>query len=56
MKASDVVDAAKEQGYSRATVYRAREELKGQVVNTMGRKHRENCWALAGTVDDVAGE
>lgn len=56
MKAGDVVDAGKEQGYSRATVYRAREKLEDQIVNTLGRKHRDNCWALAGTDDDVAGE
>lgn len=56
MKAADVVEAGREMGYSRATIYRSREELKGQVVNTAGRKSPNNCWALAGTADDGAGE
>jgi KaiC/GvpD/RAD55 family RecA-like ATPase len=49
VKPSDVVAAAAAEGYSRATIYRAR-ELLDQVVNTKGRKSRGNCWALPSTV------
>jgi hypothetical protein len=42
-----LVDAAEEAGYSRATLYRVRKEMEGQIVNTLGRQNPENAWALA---------
>lgn len=42
----DVVSAAQEQGYSRATVYRARTTLESRIKNTAGRKAPENQWEL----------
>jgi putative DNA primase/helicase len=54
----DVIAAAADAGYSRATVYRAREELKGEIVNSKGRRHPQNGWVLAGlddSEDDVTG-
>ena len=44
MKVSDIVEAAKEQGYSRAMVFRVREMLQDVVVNTLGYRHPDNCW------------
>jgi hypothetical protein len=46
MKVSDIVEAAKEQGYSRAMVFRVREMLQDVVVNTLGYRHPNNCWRL----------
>ena len=45
MKVSDIVNAGKEQGYSRAMVFRVREMLQ-DVVNTLGYRHPNNCWRL----------
>lgn len=47
VRVDSVVDAADEAGYSRATLYRARKQLQGQIVNTQGRRHPDNAWALA---------
>lgn len=55
MAPKDVVAAAAEAGYSRAMVYRARESLQGEIVNSKGRKHRENEWMLAG-LDEADAE
>jgi putative DNA primase/helicase len=44
---ADVVKAADEAGFSRRTVYRAREALEGRILNTEGRQHPDNCWMLA---------
>lgn len=40
------VEDAQEAGISQATLYRARAELEGQVVNSLGRKAPGNCWQL----------
>lgn len=48
MKPKDVVDLGEEAGFSRALVYRAREELKAVVKNTTGRKNPENVWVWMG--------
>lgn len=42
-----VAAAAKEAGYSRATLYRVRDELADRIINTKGRKHPANAWSLA---------
>jgi hypothetical protein len=47
MKPKDLVDMAKEMGFSRAVVFRARDTLDGTVINTEGRRHPQNRWALA---------
>ena len=55
----EVVEAAQEVGYSRMTVYRAREALGEQIVNSKGRKNPGNCWQLASSAvseDDVREE
>lgn len=49
----EVVEAASEAGFSRATIYRAREGLKGEIVNSKGRKHPANGWMLAGAEFDL---
>jgi hypothetical protein len=43
-----ILELAEAAGYSRATVFRARQALAGQVVNTGGQRNPENQWTLAG--------
>lgn len=52
VKPKQVIEAAKDAGYSRATIYRVRETLKGKIVNTGGRKSPDNFWQLAFTEED----
>ena len=42
----EIVAQAEAEGFSRRTVYRAREILGEQVIDTEGHKHPENRWAL----------
>jgi hypothetical protein len=44
---AEVKALAEEQGFSQATLYRARRELGSVVVDTHGRQHPHNCWTLA---------
>lgn len=44
-----VLEDAQEADISRTTLYRVREELEGQIINTLGRKATGNCWQLADT-------
>jgi hypothetical protein len=54
VKPADIVLAAKETGYSRATVYRARKLLGGLVIDLGNRPHDPNKrWALAATLPKV---
>lgn len=43
---SAVVEAAREAGYSRDVLYRARRTLEGRVVSTAGRQNPDNRWVL----------
>jgi len=43
-----VVEAAREEGYGRDTVYRARRALEGRVRNTQGCRSPENLWERVG--------
>jgi hypothetical protein len=43
---------AREAGFSRTTLYRARRVLRAQVLDTHGPRYPDNKWALA---PDVAG-
>lgn len=54
VKPGDAVAAAAAEGYSRAMIYRARDVLSDQILNTKGRKSKGNCWALAATIDAPA--
>jgi len=47
MRPKEIVELAKEAGYSRSVVYQARELLEGQIVNTSGKQAPNNRWALA---------
>jgi len=47
MKPKEIVELAAEEGYSRRGVYRVREQLAEQIINTGGRQDPNNCWALA---------
>jgi hypothetical protein len=53
VKSSDIVAAATAEGYSRAMIYRAHDADK-RILNTVGRKGRGNCWALASTIEAAA--
>jgi hypothetical protein len=49
MKPQDIVTMAmEEKGYSRATVYRARDILEGEIESVQGRRSPNNHWALEG--------
>lgn len=43
----EIVAAANEAGYNRRLIYKAREELAGEIVDTRGRRHPGNQWVLA---------
>ncbi|HNS52696.1 MAG TPA: AAA family ATPase, partial [Anaerolineae bacterium] len=47
LKPQEIVERAEAEGFSQRTVYRSREKLGGQIVDTDGHKHPENRWALA---------
>jgi hypothetical protein len=48
----EVIELAHEQGFSESTVYRARRQLGDQVIDTQGKRHPNNTWALANEVED----
>jgi len=56
VKPSEVVEAAKEEGWSRSALYRARKGLEGQVVDTKGRNDPHNRWALPGMIEGETDE
>lgn len=43
----EIIAAAKLAGYSRAMIYRARETMKTEIINTDGRRAPGNKWSLA---------
>ena len=47
-----VIEAAKDAGISRATIYRVRDQLKAEILNTGGRRSSTNRWRLAADGDD----
>ena len=47
MSPKQLFELASQEGYSRSVFYKARTLLEGQVVNTKGRQHPNNQWALA---------
>ena len=48
MKPKKIVGLAAEEGYNRRLVYRAREQLGDEIVDTANSHDPNNCWALAG--------
>ena len=48
MKQRDVVEMAKEAGFRKGVVYRAKGELEGVVVDTEGKFSPHNMWSLNG--------
>lgn len=46
MKPKEIVKLAKDVGFSRGVVYRAREQLAGVVADTEPHRHPENRWGL----------
>ncbi len=47
MQPKTLIEMGAAAGYSRRMIYRAREELGAQIVNSHGRQHPSNGWALA---------
>jgi len=48
----DLIEMGEEKGFNRRMIYRAREELGGELVNTGGRRSPQNKWALVGWDDN----
>ena len=48
MKPKEIIELAEQEGVSRATVYRARDHLGDQIINTGGRNSPSNKWELSG--------
>lgn len=46
IKVKQVLSAGEAQGFGRDTIYRARKDLEGRVINTKGNRHPANQWAL----------
>jgi hypothetical protein len=44
LRPAEIVERGADQGFSRAMIYRARDELGASITNTHGRKHPENAW------------
>ena len=55
MTPKEIVEKAAEFGFSRRTLYRARETLSAQIHNTLGRNHPDNTWELR-SGDDPSSE
>jgi hypothetical protein len=47
VKPKEIVRLAAEEGFTQGVVYRARKALEGTVVDTAGKRTRDNRWALA---------
>ena len=52
MTPKEIIAKAGDEGFSRASVFRAREQLGTRVRNTGGRKSPENEWELVGRDDE----
>ena len=48
MRPKEMMELGKEYGFKQTTIYRARKELEGIVVNTAGKKVRGNSWEYVG--------
>jgi len=42
-----IIELGREEGFGESTIYRARKQLGGRVIDTKGYRHPENCWMLA---------
>ena len=56
MRPGELVKLGEEQGYSRNTVYRARNRLGQKIADTVGHQHPDNIWKWAGPEDDLQTE
>jgi hypothetical protein len=52
VKVQEVVELGLEQGFSRATIFRARSEMSRYIQNSHGRKSPDNAWFWAETRED----
>ena len=48
MQPKEMMELGKEYGFKQTTIYRARKELEGIVVNTAGKRVRGNSWCMWG--------
>ena len=44
VRVKDVLEAAGQEGFGQAMVYRARKALAGHILNSEGRRSPKNCW------------
>jgi len=54
VKPKELVEWGEDEGWGKATIYRARDLLADQIVNTAGNRSPKNKWALAGVTDESA--
>ena len=47
---------AERDGFSKATLYRARKKLGSRIVDSSGRRRRDNLWALAEQIEESEKE
>lgn len=52
MRFKAISKAGEEEGYNASMIWRARKAMPGQIVDTKGRQHPQNCWALATWAED----
>ena len=55
-KFADLVTDAERDGFSKATLYRARKKLGSRIVDSSGRRRRDNLWALEGEQEEEGEE
>ena len=55
-KFADLVTDAERDGFSKATLYRARKKLGSRIVDSSGRRRRDNLWALAEQIEESEEE
>jgi hypothetical protein len=56
VRPKEVVAAGKEKGFSRAMIYRARENVGVAVGDSLGRQNPKNCWRLTEMDGDEEGD
>lgn len=52
MRLKEIVSAGEDEGYNKSIIWRARKSMPGKIVDTKGRQHPHNCWALATWTED----
>jgi hypothetical protein len=53
MRFKDISAAGKEEGFTDGMIWRTRKSLGAEIIDTKGKQHPKNEWALANTGVDV---